>query len=216
MRRLSGGAIAGIVIGVVAFVLFLAAAAFFLTRHKRNASRSRIAFPPISAPIRQYDEKIDNSANQLPNSSINNLSDEAVERLYLKEAAEVGDDESGTYATPESRVLLRGKSGTQASERTLRHEQKDEPVKHLPNSPVNRLSDGAVERLYLKDASRIRNDRGNTPDLFTEPPSRAMPRGKLGALTGENASQHTPRGSRKLEAATDERRSVPYRADDFA
>lgn len=142
---LTGGAIAGIVIAALVLLILLAAAAFYLVRRRRNTkSPSRASLPTFNSPVQNHG-KIAPYAPQLPNPTINHLSDKDVERMYLKSAASVGNDDE-------------------------------------------------------------------TPDPFAQATDRPAPRGKLAQLTGEIA----PRGRIQRLKPADERRTVPYQADDFA
>jgi cell division protein FtsN len=86
-RSLSGGAIAGIVIGVVVFLIVLVAAAFFLVRRRRT-TQSQLDYPSpkISSPIQDY-EKISPVAPRLPGPAVTHHSDRDVERSYLESPA---------------------------------------------------------------------------------------------------------------------------------
>ena len=83
----------------------------------------------------------------------------------------------------------------------------------LPNPTIGHLNDKSVEKLYLKEATRVGDSNSNAAETFIDTRSRAAPRGQHSSLILPHS---TPKQVRRLEAATNERRNVPYRPDDFA
>ena len=150
---LSGGAIAGIVIGVVVFVIVLVAAAFFVVRRRRT-TQPQLSYPSpkISSPIQDY-EKISPVAPRLPGPTVTHQSDKDVERAYLESPASGSDNQASV------------------------------------------------------DAPRRAAER-------------SMPGGKLAKLTGDtqprSLSDMAPKARIQSLKPAGERRTVPYRPDDFA
>ena len=87
--HLSGGTIAGIVIAAVVVVLLLLAAAFYVLRRRSSKPPPPTQRPIISSPMLQT------SAPQLPDSVVSHLSDNDVERMYLKDFANRPDSFGG-------------------------------------------------------------------------------------------------------------------------
>lgn len=109
ISSLTGGAIAGIVVGAVAILIVLAAATLFLTRRRRNArSPSDTPLPTISSPISDY-EKISLVAPQLPKPGAETLSDKEVERMYLRSSASIGNAQAPRISQEIEPALPRGK-----------------------------------------------------------------------------------------------------------
>lgn len=110
--HLSGGAIAGIVVAVVVLVSFLIAAAFFLDRKIRIAkSRPHTQFPVSSSSVQPHENE-STPAPQFPNPTIRHLSDGAVEHVYLRDAASVGNgrlDTQDMFGGANGRSAMTGK-----------------------------------------------------------------------------------------------------------
>jgi hypothetical protein len=126
-HRLSAGAIAGLVVGIVAVVVIFIAGIFLYYRRRTTVkSPSHAELTTTNSPIQQH-EKIQSTAPQLPNPTLNHLSHKEVERMYLKDSADVGDRKPGTPDTfgsakdlvrPTGKLAqLTGEMGSQPSSR---------------------------------------------------------------------------------------------------
>lgn len=87
----------------------------------------------------------------------------------------------------------------------------------LPNPTVTHMSDKEVERMYLRSSASIGNAQAPKISQESGPP---MPRGKLAKLTGDtpprSLNDMAPKARIQGLKPAGERRSVPYRPDDFA
>jgi cell division protein FtsN len=87
----------------------------------------------------------------------------------------------------------------------------------LPSPAVERPSDKEVERMYLRSSASIGNAQAPRFSQEIEPP---LPRGKLAKLTGNtpprSLSDMAPKARIQALKPAGERRTVPYRPDDFA
>lgn len=87
----------------------------------------------------------------------------------------------------------------------------------LPNPTVTQMSDKEVERMYLRSSASIGNAQA---PRFSQESELPVPRGKLAKMTGDapprSLSDTAPKAKIQALKPAAERRTVPYRPDDFA